>query len=89
MVLIEAQCNGIPCVASAQVPMEARVLSNYKSIPLEESVSVWADAVVSRCGTRDAQAVCKVADAGYKIQNEAHSLLDKYRQLCNGDARKI
>lgn len=89
IVLVEAQCNRLPCVASTQVPMEAKILSGYQSISLEEAPSVWADAIISCCGAREERAVCKVADAGYKIQNASHMLLDKYKQLCNESTRRI
>lgn len=88
IVLVEAQCNGLPCVASTQVPMEAKILSSYQSMSLEDAPSVWADVIISCCGAREEWANFKIADAGYKIQNASNVLLDKYNQLCNESTRR-
>lgn len=47
IVLIEAQCAGLPCVATANtVPNEARCNEEFSFVPLSASSSVWADEVL-------------------------------------------
>ena len=44
IVLIEAQCTGVPCVASTAVPQSACVSNIFRFVPL--SVNAWVDALL-------------------------------------------
>jgi glycosyltransferase involved in cell wall biosynthesis len=47
VVLIEAQCSGLPCFATqSTIPVEAKILSSYLPVPLSDSASTWADLLV-------------------------------------------
>ena len=78
IVLIEAQCNGLPCIASDVVPDEARVLPSYQMLSLKQSPQQWAEAIVACAKERDAQALQKVEAAGYDIATAAKTLYNKY-----------
>lgn len=45
IVLIEAQINGLPCVASDAVPLDTAVTGYIDYISLEESPEVWAEKI--------------------------------------------
>lgn len=46
MVLLEAQVNGLPVVASNTVPEEVKQTENMKFIGLEENAGIWAKQVI-------------------------------------------
>lgn len=41
MVLIEAQCSGLPCIASSEVPEIAKINDNFCFIDLEKDATYW------------------------------------------------
>ena len=47
MVLIEAQANGLPCVASTEVPAIAKVTEKLTFMNLESGVEIWIKAIFS------------------------------------------
>lgn len=44
--LIEAEASGLKCVISDTVPKETHLVENLSALPLDESASVWCDAVL-------------------------------------------
>jgi glycosyltransferase involved in cell wall biosynthesis len=48
VVLIEAQCAGLPCLASAgTVPSEAKILPNFVYVPLQAGPKAWAEQAIT------------------------------------------
>ena len=47
MVLIEAQANGLPCIASTEVPAIAKVTEKLTFMNLESGVEIWIKAIFS------------------------------------------
>lgn len=80
-VLIEAQCNGLPCIASNVVPQEAAVLSNYQTLALEQPAKEWAQAIIACANGREAQPQKYLEQAGYDIVAAAKKMLQKYREM--------
>lgn len=84
MVLIEAECSGLLCFASDEVPMDAKVTDNLKFISLNDSSEVWSNKVLNsiksykRISSEDI-----VRNAGYDIKIESCKLEDKYMELLN------
>lgn len=82
IVLIEAQCNGLPCVASADViPAEAKVTDALRFISLTKPAEEWADCALSLAAEkrdRDADEMT-VADSHYNIKTEALILEEKIK----------
>lgn len=64
--LIDAQCAGLPCVASTNVPKEADITGNVKFVPLEAENKKWADIILEFHDnfTRSDQRM-KIKAAGY------------------------
>jgi len=46
MVLIEAQCAGLPCIASSEIPSIAKITENFEFLNLKESVSKWKNVFI-------------------------------------------
>lgn len=69
MVAVEAQCSGIPVIASEAIPVEAKVCEDVTFLPLD-SVSRWADTVTN---VKSTMRVCQIA-AQFDISFEALKL---------------
>lgn len=80
-VLIEAQCNGLPCIASSVVPQEAAVLPSYQTLALDQSAKDWAQAIVDCANGREAQPQEYLEQTGYDIVSAANKLLQIYREM--------
>ena len=46
MVLIEAQANGLPCIASTEVPRIARVSDKISFINLDDQMEIWVNTII-------------------------------------------
>jgi glycosyltransferase involved in cell wall biosynthesis len=79
-VLVEAQTNGLPCIVSNNVSEECAVTDLVHSLSLEESVDVWADAVL-RYAKRQENASYHselMREKGYDIKDTSEKLLRVY-----------
>ncbi len=74
--LLEAQCTGLPCVISDQVPQEACLTDLVSRLSLSADVKDWADAVIRSAATQhNRQSYAQqIADAGYDIEENAQWL---------------
>ncbi len=81
-VLIEAQANSLRCVVSDVVPQEAAILPSYKTLSLNENISIWVDALLQIPTVRRIDAIKMVARAGFNIEDEALKVKKIYQQLC-------
>ena len=78
IVLIEAQANGLSCIASEAVPKEANAGNNVKYLPFE--AELWSKAIIGADIHRNAD-IKLLRDRGYDIKNEALKLQDMYLKL--------
>ncbi len=78
---IEAQASGLPCVVSNVLPDETKVSSDYKALSLSDSISAWADCILSYQNheRRDKREILK--QAGYDMQSSILDLEHIYREL--------
>ena len=81
MVAVEAQVNGLPVVASTEVPTEAKASNNIKWIGLNEKLEYWTDEVliVKRMNLDDT--LRSMQKSGFDISNEARKLEERYINL--------
>lgn len=82
IVNLEAQCTGLPCVVSTEVPEVVRVTDLVQFIPLSEAPDVWADAVCKKAdiAVRKSRET-ELIRAGYDIASTAAQLQELYRNI--------
>lgn len=82
IVLIEAQANGLPCVASTEVPEEVNIANQVDFLELSDSVESWASHIVNLDTeiNRDAY-FYKIKNSAFDIEIEAQKLADKYMEI--------
>ncbi len=84
IVLVEAQCSGLPTFASADViPNDAKVSDLLTFIPLKNNIDQWA-ATIEKCIENKIERkspVKEICDAGYDIRQEAEVLEQYYFSL--------
>lgn len=80
-VLVEAQCNGLQCIASDTVPEATNVLGRVEFLPLEEGLRKWDEAVTRLFNTpienRSAYSN-RISKCGFDIADSARRLTDFY-----------
>lgn len=84
IVAVEAQCSGLPVVASDKVPKEAKVADRMQFLPLEMPVCEWADRVYTAamsCKDGREQYLEVVAKSDYNILNVVAFLQNYYLSL--------
>lgn len=79
MVLIEAQCSGLPCLASTEVPSIAKVTENLDFIDLDCAPEIWATFVLNSVNKTDRKSyIEQISDKGYNIKVENKKLESYY-----------
>lgn len=83
MVLIEAQCSGLFCISSSEVPNNVKITDNVTFINLDEEDSIWVDEIlrVKNSTIKRLSYHEKVADSGYCIGVESKKLQSIYEEL--------
>lgn len=88
IVYIEAQCSGLPVLASSDVvPAEVKVTDLLHFVSLEESAEQWAkelERIVQHAGTREEYA-SRVRAAGYDMQDVVGQLQEYYLAHARSD----
>lgn len=83
MVLVEAQANGLPIIASDKLSIEHKITENFRFLPIDESEEnyvAWAEAISSFYNKRTNN-VDALAEAGFDIEIEAKKLQEFYLRL--------
>ena len=79
MVVIEAQCSGLPCLCSTQVPVDVKINSCVDFLDLQNDGFIWKDKCFWLLGNIHRRDCCKAIRAhGYDIEKAAKELKDKY-----------
>lgn len=84
--LIEAQSNGLKCIASTNVPDEVNITGNIEFLPIDTGTSVWVERLKNIDLTSDREsasneAIKKITAAGYDINEQAFKLESYYNSL--------
>ena len=86
LTLIEAQANGLPCVVSDTVSMEADVTGEVRYVSLQNAAA-WQDALIScavegvrRIRSEPSKAVDRVRSAGFSFEGLRSQLLSLYEE---------
>lgn len=86
MVLIEAQCSGMKCIASTEVPYSAKVTENLEFIDLKEPTKVWKEKMSVNLTRRNFDK--EIEKAGYNIRKESKKLEKKYYDIYISKVKK-
>ncbi len=91
---LEAQAVGLPCVISAAIPPEPRLVGPLvRPLGLEQPPEVWADTVLAASGTRrgeqHARAWQIVAGSRYSIESSLGKLLPIYAGATSAEDRLV
>lgn len=79
MVAIEAQCSGLPCICSTEVPKIAKVTDNVEFIDLTENVEKWTKEILLHVNNdRKKDYIEQAEKCGYNIKSEVKKLEKKY-----------
>lgn len=77
--LVEAQANGLTCIASDRVPAEADVTGNCSFLPL--TLDLWCESFFELHFARDDSAAKKVLSSGYDINLTSKQIAEFYLGL--------
>ncbi len=84
IVLIEAQCSGLPTYSSKDnVPTDVNLTEDFHFLQLSQSPKEWADIVHSTIRCKRESQVSYVRKAGYDISKEVTKLEDIYLSKTN------
>lgn len=75
---IEAQASGLPCLISDHVPLECKITSLVKQIPLNDSAEQWAGEVLKAKEIKRTYQTESITKTGYNIEEEAPKLQQFY-----------
>ena len=79
IVLVEAQTNGLSCLASTSVPAESNLTGNVQYLSLRKET--WIKTILDTSTQRSESALQKVCLAGYEINDQARKLQHIYEEL--------
>ncbi len=79
IVLIEAQATGLSCIASNQVPAEAKLTSKVKFLSLSDPKEKWAEEILKSLSSERNGEKQTLQEAGYDIEMAVKELESLYR----------
>ncbi|MDY6357078.1 MAG: glycosyltransferase family 1 protein [Catonella sp.] len=68
IVLVEAQCNGLPCIASDVITRDCNMTRLVKYVSLSQEADVWADEVLKATVDNRTDYYKKIEQAGYSTK---------------------
>ncbi len=78
MVLIEAQASGLPCIASTEVPIVAKITDLIKFVDLNNSISKWTEKITESSKIARSDKSSEVSKNNYNIKVETKKLNNLY-----------
>lgn len=79
--LIEAQANGLFCLASEVIPESTKLTDNVIYLPINKSPEKWAEVIFNRPEINRKEANQKVKRSRYNIKNTVKELEQKYIEM--------
>lgn len=79
--LIEAQANGLKCIASDSIPNEANLTGNIKFLSLSISIEYWVNEMIGLTNNLDRNKKILEYMEDYDIRIQSKMLSDLYRRL--------
>ena len=90
LTLVEAQCAGLPCIASDRVTPESALTNLVSFAPIDRAEHFAAAMeVVERTAPKTASsvAIIRAAEAGYDVSQNAETLMEIYEKAARGGNR--
>lgn len=82
IVLIEAQCSGLPTIASTEVPKIAKVSNNFKFVELNKTKEEWAEIILESVNDyKRKDCIKECQQCGYDIKAESPKLVEYYKNV--------
>lgn len=82
IVFIEAQINGLPCLASDRVPAESNILAGIRYRALHDSPKEWAQTLFELSSSKSREVDLRlVQEKGYDIVHESKKVQDIYLNM--------
>lgn len=93
LTLIEQQANGLHCIVANTITKEADKTGNLKFVSLQESYEHWANVIEDYPKEKDRtttsqQAILKIKEKGYSIQEEAQKLTNYYHSVKDSASKR-
>lgn len=83
MVAVEAQCSGLPCIASTEVPAIAKVTDSMEFLDLSSDINEWVKQIEKALKkSKRENKTDKISRHGYNIKKEIKNLEQKYLKFC-------
>lgn len=81
LTLIEAQCNGIPILASNTIDKNVKIMENVQFENLSSTLDIWLKDIEELLKEGRTQQIEKIEKAGYNIKQQARKLEKIYMQM--------
>lgn len=81
MVMIEAQCSGLPCVASTDVPVDSKINNNVSYLSLNSRIEDWTEEISRMLQSQREINYQLMNISGFDIQTEVLKLEEKYKSF--------
>lgn len=81
MVMIEAQCSGLPCVASTEVPEIVKVSNKISFIDLDKPINEWIKNIENMKNSKRDADIKLIREKGFDIKLETKKLENEYISL--------
>ncbi len=73
--LVEAQANGLSCVASKGITKDADLTGLVRFVDLNDSVDTWVNVILDSCSNERIDTRQKLIENGYSIENTANEVM--------------
>lgn len=81
MVVVEAQCAGLPCVVSTEVPKIAKVSDSINFVELNDSIDIWNNKIEKYDKYQRKTDLESIKKLGYDINVESRKIEIKYSEI--------
>lgn len=81
IVLVEAQCSGMMCLASTEVPKEVELTQNI--IFAENRVDIWESLILEHLNYKRESDIRNISLNGYSIKDSVVNLENRYLEFVN------
>ncbi len=89
LVTVEAQCSGLPCVLSDQIPQEIQVTDSVAFLSLQASPQRWAEQIMAYANSKRTDHQADVIAKGYSFSHGAQKLVEVYREIVGSKSENV